>query len=275
MNRITITCPACGRSGAVDEGAVPARPMRLKCPQCQGTFTFTKGAGVPPTASGSSATPAAPQRARVPPQKPGGGRQTSAPSAKAPPPARDRRKLLAAGGALACGAVVLVASSISVFKLAPIAAEKLLIAALFSKVPPVQRVAIRALRDHPTKHAAIALVAFINLKNLQEMPDPKKPDTPEDQARRRERRVRDLALAERATETLCLLTGQSLGTYFKREASGYSWGSLSEDKWPTVLRQVDAWALQTFGTGELPLFNLGLPGALPQPAEAPGGGTAR
>ena len=267
MNRITITCPACGRSGAVDERAVPDRPMRLKCPQCQETFTFTKGTGVSPTASGSSATPAAPRRATVPPPKPSG--------AEAPPPARARRKLLAAVGALAGGAVVLVASSIYAFKLAPIAAEKLLIGALFSKVPPVQRVAIKALREFPTKHAAIALVAFINLKNLQEMEDPKKPWTPEEKARRRERRVRDLALAERATETLCLLTGQSFGTYFKREPYGYSWGSLSEDKWPTVLRQVDAWALQTFGTGELPLFNLGLPGVLPQPAEVPGGGTAR
>ncbi|MBI3086054.1 MAG: zinc-ribbon domain-containing protein [candidate division NC10 bacterium] len=275
MTRITITCPACGRSGAVDERAVPDRPMRLKCPQCQGTFTFTKGTGVPPTASGTSAAPAAPQRARVPPPKPGGGRPASAPTAKAPPPARDRRKLLVAMGALAGGAIILVASSIYAFKLAPIAAEKLLIAALFSRVPPVQRVAIKALRDHPTKHAAIALVAFINLKNLQQVEDPKKPWTPEEKARRRERRVRDLALAERATETLCLLTGQSFGTYFKREPYGYSWGSLREDKWPTVLQQVDAWVLQTFGTGDLPLFNLGLPGALPQPAETAGGGTAR
>lgn len=266
MSRITITCPTCGRSAAVNEAAVPDRPMRLKCPQCQGTFTFTKGTGV---------SSAAPGLTKVPPPKPSAGRPASAPSAKAPPPGRDRRKLLVAIGALAGGAVVLVASSIYVFKLAPIAAEKLLIAALFSKVPPVQRVAIKALRDYPTKHAAVALVAFINLKNLQEVEDPKKPWTPEEQARRRERRVRDLALAERATETLCLLTGQSFGTYFKREPYGYSWGSLREDKWPTVLWQIDAWAVQTFGTGELPLLNLGLPGPPPQPAETPGGGTAR
>lgn len=275
MNRITITCPACGRSGAVDEGAVPDRPMRLKCPQCQGTFTFTKGTGVPPTASGTSAAPAAPQRTKVPPPKSGGGRPTSAPTAKAPPPARARRKLVVVGCALACSAVALGAAGVYAFKLSPIVAEKLLIAALFSKVPPVQRVAIRALRDFPTKHAAIALVAFINLKNLQEMEDPKKPWTPEEKARRRERRVRDLALAERATETLCLLTGQSFGTYFKREPYGYSWGSLREDKWLTVLWQIDRWALQTFGPGELPLLNLGLPGAPPQPAETPGGGEAR
>ena len=275
MQSITITCPTCGYSGAVDEGAVPAGPRRLKCPQCQGTFTFTKGTAAAPTAPRGSAKPLAGRRAGVPPPKPGGRRPASAPAAKAPPSASARRKLLVAACAVACGAVVLGAAWLYVFKLPPIVAEKLLIAALFSKVAPVQRVAIKALRDYPTKHAAVALVVFINLKNLQEMPDPKKPETPKEKARRRQQRVRDLKLAERATETLCLLTGYSFGTYFKREPYGHSWGSLSEDKWPTVLGQIDAWALQTFGGGEFPLLNLGLPGAPPQPAEAPGGGEAR
>jgi hypothetical protein len=161
-----------------------------------------------------------------------------------------------------------------VFKLTPIVAEKLLIAALYSRVPPVQQVAIKALRAYPTKHAAIALVAFINLKNLQEMEDPKTPWTPEQKARRRQQRIRDLKLAERATETLCLLTGQSFGTYFKLENYGHSWGSLSEDKWPTVLWQIDAWAVQTFVTGDLPMLP-GFFGASPQAAGAPGGGQAR
>jgi hypothetical protein len=113
----------------------------------------------------------------------------------------------------------------------------------------VQRAAIRALRAHPTKHAALALVAFINLKNLQQVPDPKKPESPEDRAARKERRLRDLELAERATETLCLLSGQSFGTYFKVERYGHSWGSLSEAKWPEVLLSVDRWALETFVLG--------------------------
>jgi hypothetical protein len=145
--------------------------------------------------------------------------------------------------------LALVGGSVYALKLAPVAAEKVLIVALFSRVPPVQRVAIRALRSYPTKHVALALVAFINLKNLQEVPDPGKPDPPEDQARRREQRVRDLALAERATETLCLLSGQSFGTYFKLERHGHSWGSLGEDKWPSVLPSVNGWALETFGPG--------------------------
>jgi hypothetical protein len=122
---------------------------------------------------------------------------------------------------------------------------------------------------------AVSLVLFINLKNLHEVPDPKKPETPEERVRRRETRLRDLALAEWATETLCLLTGQSFGTYFELEKYGYSWGSLSEDKWPTVLRQIDAWALQTLGGVELPLLGSGMPGAPPEPARPPGAGDAR
>jgi hypothetical protein len=173
-----------------------------------------------------------------------------------------------------CGLGIVVATWMHVFKLTPIVAENLLIAALYSRVQPVQRVAIHALRRYPTKRTAIALVLFINLKNLQEMPDPKKEETPEQKARRREVRRRDLKLAERAAETLCLLTGQSFGTYFKLERYGHSWGSLSEDKWPTVLGQIDGWTLRTFGAGALPLFPAGMPGISPQ-AEAPAGGTAR
>jgi len=177
--------------------------------------------------------------------------------------------------AVACAVLVLGAGWIYVFKLSPIIAEKVLIVALFSKMPPIQRVAIKALRDYPTKHAALALVVFINVKNLQEVPDPKTPEPPEEKARRRQQRARDLELAERATETLCLLTGHSFGTYFKREPYGHSWGSLSEDRWPTVLRSIDFWALGTFGPGALSLLGPGPPGAPPQPAAPPEGGGAR
>jgi hypothetical protein len=176
--------------------------------------------------------------------------------------------------AVVCGVLVLGGAWMYVFKLTPIVTEKLLIAALFSKVPPVQRMAIKTLRGYPTKHAAIALVVFINVKNLQEMEDPKKPWTPEEKAERREQRIRDLKLAERATETLCLLTGQNFGTYFTLEKYGHSWGSLSEDKWPTVLWQIDTWAVQTFAPGDLPMLP-GFIGASPQAAGAAGGGQAR
>jgi hypothetical protein len=145
--------------------------------------------------------------------------------------------------------VAAAAASVHALRLAPIVAEKALIVALFSRVPPVQRQAIRRMRDYPTKHVALALVAFINLKNLHEAPDPSKPDTEEDRARRLEQRRRDLELAERATETLCLLTGQSFGTHFRLERSGHSWGRLSAERWPGVLLAVDRWALETFGPG--------------------------
>jgi hypothetical protein len=155
---------------------------------------------------------------------------------------------------LAAGVAVLALGGIwaHVFKVTPIVVEKLWIVALFSRVPPVQRVAIRALREYPTKHAALALVAFINLKNLREVEDPKKPWTDQQREDKRRQRERDLELADRAALTLCLLTGQSFGTYFKQERHGYSWGVLGEDRWPGVLWQIDAWALATFADINLP-----------------------
>lgn len=251
MGNITIACPACGHSGVVREEAVPAGRRKLVCPQCRGTFSFSKETVAGAPVSGGSTPPPRPR-----------------------PPGRGRRELLAAACSVACAVVLLGVAWMYAFRVPSIAAEKLLIVALFSRVPLVQRVAIRALRYYPTKHAAIALVAFINFKNLQEVPDPKKPDTPEDKARRREQRMRDLWLAERAAETLCLLSGQSFGTYFKLEPYGHSWGSLSQQKWPSVLFQIDAWAVQTFGPRSLPAFP-GLPGAPPQPARAVGAEAAR
>lgn len=275
MGRIALACPTCGHSRVIDEAAMPTTPVRVNCPKCQGTFSFPKGTEIPLAGSGGSAPPPALGHEKMPPSQSREGRSTATPKRKTPPPVRGRRRLLAAIGVVACGAVVIAAVWMHVFKLTPIVTEKLLFAALFSRIPPVQLIAIRALREYPTKHVAVSLVLFINLKNLQEMPHPDKPDTPEQQAQRRAVRKRDLKLAERATETLCLLTGQNFGTYFKLERYGHSWGSLSEDKWPTVLRQIDAWALQTLGGIELPVFTFGAPGAPPQPAETPGGEAAQ
>ncbi len=274
MQDITITCPACGHSEDVREDDVPAEAIDVDCPQCQGTFTFTRGTPGNAPNPRNSRRPPAPQRAAVTPAKPGTGRPISTPQAKARPRPGRRQSVWVVAGAVVCVFIILVAAWMYVFRVTPIVAEKLLIAALYSKVPPVQRVAIQALRNYPTKHSAMALIVFINLKNLQEMEDPKKPWTPEEKERRRQQRIRDLKLAERATETLCLLTGQSFGTYFKLEKYGHSWGSLGEDKWPTVLWQIDSWAVQTFATGDLPMLP-GFFGAPPQTAEAPGGGQAR
>ncbi|HSD50218.1 MAG TPA: hypothetical protein VLG48_02335, partial [Candidatus Methylomirabilis sp.] len=232
---------------------------------------------VPPPKPGNSTkppVPLAPQPAKVVAPKPAGRRPVSPPPLKTPPPPRSRRKVLATVAAVVCGVLVLGGTWMYVFKLTPVVAEKLLVVALFSKVPPVQRMAIKTLQGYPTKQAATALVVFINLKNLKEMEDPKKPWTPEEKERRRQQRNRDLKLAERATETLCLLTGQSFGTYFKLEKYGHSWGSLPEDKWPTVLWQIDTWAVQTFAKGDLPMLP-GFFGATPQSARVPGEGQAR
>lgn len=274
MESITIRCPTCGHSEDVREDDVPAGPIDIDCPQCQAAFIFTRETVAPLPNPGNSTGPPAPPQMKPPVPKPAAGRPVTVPQAKVPPRPRRRRRAWPIVAAVVCGLMVLGAAWVYVFKLTPIIAEKLLIAALFSKVPSVQRVAIQALRDYPTRNTAIALVLFINLKNLQEMEDPKKPWTPEEEARKHQQRLRDLMLAERAVETLCLLTGQSFGTYFKLEKNGYSWGSLGEDKWPTVLWNIDTWAVQTFATGELPM----LPGFLrasPQPARAPGGGQAR
>src|SRR3990172_7085605 len=88
--------------------------------------------------------PTTPRQARPPPPPPRG---------KPAPPARSRRKILAIVGTAACGVVVLTAVWMFVFQTAPIVKEKLWIAALYSRIPPVQQVAIKALRNYPTKHA--------------------------------------------------------------------------------------------------------------------------
>lgn len=275
MLEITIACPTCGHSEDVREDDVPVGPIDVDCPQCQAAFTFTKDTVAPPPNPGNSTGPPAPPRIHAPALKPVAGRPVSAPQAKMPPRPTRRRRAWPIVAGVVCGLMVLGGVWMYVFQLTPIVAEKVLIAGLFSRVPLVQQMAIKGLQEYPTKHAAIALVGFINLKNLQEVEDPKKPWTPEEKEQRRQHRLRDLKLAERATETLCLLTGQSFGTYFKLEKYGHSWGSLSEDKWPTVLWQIDAWAVQAFGPGDLPRLSFGLPGAPPQPADAPEGGQTR
>ena len=275
MQEITIACPACGHSEDVREDDVPAGPIDIECPQCQGAFTFTREAVAALPNSGTSTRPPAPPRMKPPAPKPAAGRPLMAPRAKVPPRPRRLRSAWAIVAAVLSGLMLLVGAWMYVFKITPILTEKVLIAALFSRVPLVQQMAIKALQDYPTKHVAIALVAFINLKNMQEVEDPKRPWAPEERDRRRLHRLRDLRLAERATETLCLLTGQSFGTYFKLEQYGHSWGSLSEDKWPTVLWEIDTWALRAFGPGDLPHLSRAVPGAPAQPAGAAGGGQAR
>jgi hypothetical protein len=149
-------------------------------------------------------------------------------------------------------AIVLGAVADQLFHLRPIVAEKFWIAGLASGIAPVQDAAIRRLRDYPTRHAAVSLVVFINVKNLHRVPDPRQTESPEERARRLAKRAHDLKLAERATETLCLLSGRSFGTNFWIDQRRHFWGSLAEDRWPGVLEEINLWAARALGNVPIP-----------------------
>jgi hypothetical protein len=130
---------------------------------------------------------------------------------------------------------------------------------------PVKKYAAGALRDYPTRNAALALVAFLNLNN------PGAPAPPHDtggealseEARRaleaeaKARFEKRREIGEEALISLCELSGQSFGTLYSRAENGYSWGSLSRTMWPSVLAEVDAWALGTFGPSFLAAWPFG------------------
>jgi predicted Zn finger-like uncharacterized protein len=48
MSSLTLTCPQCGFAREVEDEKVPDRPVRVRCPKCQGTFSFDKTASSPP-----------------------------------------------------------------------------------------------------------------------------------------------------------------------------------------------------------------------------------
>lgn len=168
---------------------------------------------------------------------------------------------------LGIGAVLAGTVLGAAWKLSPSLREKALIAGVFCGVKPVQESAIGALREYPTKTVALALIAFINAKNLQRAPSEK--DTPEQRQARLRKRQADLALAERALETLCLLSGESFGTHFELTSSGHSWGSLDEERWGTALAQANLWAMNKFAGNALAAFGASLPAAPEPPAEKP------
>jgi len=166
-------------------------------------------------------------------------------------------KLKVAGAAALVLAVAtgLGAAADQLFHLRPIAAEKFWIAGLVSNIAPVQEAAIRRLRDYPTRHAAVSLVIFINVKNLHRLPDPGRTETAEERARRLAKRAYDLKLAERATETLCLLSGRSFGTDFRPDPRSHFWGRLAEDRWPGVLEEINLWAARALGNVPIPALS--------------------
>lgn len=64
-------------------------------------------------------------------------------------------------------------------------------------------------------------------------------------------RKRDAKVAERAFLSLCVLTGHDFGTYYEKTPGGYSWGSLSDDRWSRALARLNGWALETFAVDAL------------------------
>jgi len=137
---------------------------------------------------------------------------------------------------------------------------------------PVKKYAAGALRNYPTRDAALGLVTFINLNNPAAPVIRKETDggSLSGEARRaleaeQEAEVeRRRELGEAALISLCELSGQSFGTPYEKNGSNYTWGSPSIGMWPSVISQVNGWALGAFG-----------PGLLASAASEPGGGVAR
>ena len=52
-------------------------------------------------------------------------------------------------------------------------------------------------------------------------------------------------VTEEALISLCYLSGHTFGSYFERSNWGHSWGSLDEQAWEGVMREINSWALVT------------------------------
>jgi hypothetical protein len=61
-----------------------------------------------------------------------------------------------------------------------------------------------------------------------------------------EEREKDAKVAERGLLSLCVLTGHDFGTYYEKTGTGYSWGSLSDERWGRALGRLNGWAFETF-----------------------------
>jgi hypothetical protein len=126
--------------------------------------------------------------------------------------------------AIVAAAAVLVGADALLF-LRPVIAECWWRAALAAPVPELQRAAIRGLRSHATREAALALADFVDARS----------------------REGDVELAVRAAETLCLLSGRSFGSWFANCSAGRDWPKHAGDRWPEVVEQINAWRASAFG----------------------------
>jgi hypothetical protein len=136
-----------------------------------------------------------------------------------------KRAIAVALAVVTMGAAVVVADAL--FFLRPVAAELGWRTALAIPVPALQRQAIRALKKHATRGAAIALVEFIDERS----------------------RAGDLELAVGAAETLCVLSGRSFGSWFADCSAGRNWAKHAGEAWPDVLERINAWRAGALGRG--------------------------
>ncbi len=144
---------------------------------------------------------------------------------------------------------VLVASAFAVnfiYRPLPFVFETVLELGLFLDNDDIQRKIVYKLRKYPTRQTALTLVAIINAKNMMVVPENPDEETEEEKMERLEQLKKDLKLAARALESLCVLTGKSFGTSFERYGPNnreYRWASIPGSKWRDILGQINNWAL--------------------------------
>ncbi|HUT55385.1 MAG TPA: hypothetical protein VM658_18490 [bacterium] len=150
-----------------------------------------------------------------------------------------QKKIIIIALAIAFGIpTVMVGVFWGVWYSSPIFRERVLEAALLSRVYPLQRAAAQELRQYPSEAAALSLVGVLNLLDKS---DPKSAD-----------------IAERSLATLCLMTGQDFGTNFSGTEYNFSWSPPGESAWPEVMNNVNAWSLETFGGEALGSFSISI-----------------
>ena len=159
---------------------------------------------------------------------------------------------------------------LSFWSFSPTFREKVLLGLLISGIPPLQRVVAKELKNYPTQLTAISLILFTNLKvslsltrsqreqlaieRCKEKQDESKicwqkefQNLENQEIKKFKKRTRNNQLAEESLKSLCKLTGHSFGSFYEETKFGFSWGKISEKKWPSVLGDLNIWAARTFG----------------------------
>lgn len=131
----------------------------------------------------------------------------------------------------------------------PLFRERVLEAALLSRIYPVQKAAARELRQYPSQAAALTLITAVNFLDKSD-------------------RLSE-EVAEETLATLCLMSGQDFGTDFSGAEYNFSWSPPGKDDWPEIVENVNGWALETFGVETLGAWRISV---APEQAEPEQGG---